>query len=495
MSEQKRSRLFRITEKKLAVVMSSIFLVSLIPVLALSFFSYPAMDDFMFGAPAAAAAGDGFFAAVRAALSATAGYYDSWQGTFTAIPLFCLQPGIWGTRLYAVTTWIMLFALIAGTCRLCSVLLRGYCHAGKPAWLITAACILIPVIQFFPSVYEALYWFNGSVYYLCFQAFMLLWLSDTLLFIKDGKIGHLIPASVYCFLISGGNYVTALLAMELSVILLFVVFRTGKKNGWFLLFPFAILCTGFAFNAAAPGNAMRSAVDFSLSKACSSVLSSIGEAGQSFGEYTSIYVLLLCLILIPVFLKIQRTMDFRFPYPILVLAVAFLLYASSFTPTAFALGLAAGPHRLQNMRYWLFVLILAFSLFYVTGWFSTKLKEEGLLVPVSGLLSKLWERYGFVALVAVFALFSVCLCLSPKRGETATLGAVKSLVSGEASAWRRENALREQLLTSDETDVLLPPHQVRPLLLTSYDENGNTNDTWSVNKMAMYYGKNSVKIQ
>lgn len=340
-----------VTEKALAAFIAVLLFISLVPLLVLSFYTYPAMDDYIFGALTATAAENGFFAVVRSAISTMVEYYDTWQGTFTAIPLFCLQPGIWGTGYYAATTWIMLAAVCGSTIRICSVLLRRLFKASKSSLLVVVGCILILVLQFFPSIYEALYWYNGSVYYLCFQALMLLWLSEVILFLRDGKRIRILLATLYSFLISGGNYVTVLLTIEINIIILFLAFRMQKIKAGFLFLPFLILCTGFYFNASAPGNTVRSKMQLSFSNVINSILSSIGSAGESISEYISVYILLFCLVLIPVFIRIIRYTDFDFPLPIVVFAVSFLFYASSFTPTAFAFGFAEGPHRLRNMRY------------------------------------------------------------------------------------------------------------------------------------------------
>lgn len=115
--------------------------------------------------------------------------------------------------------------------------------------------------------------------------------------------------------------------------------------------------------------------------------------------------------------------------------------------------------------------------------------------PEFNIIKKIKTRYGIPILATVFIAFAVCLCFSPKRSETATLGAMKSLLSGEAFQWRDENIEREKILTSDEADIVLMKHKIHPRILTSYDENGNTNDMWSLIEMEIYYGKNSITIR
>ena len=87
--------------ERTCLVMGLLFLVSLIPLLRLSFCSHPAGDDYAYGLQAHLAweSTHSLFQTVKAALDTVAGYYTTWQGTYASIFLMALQPAVFSQRL------------------------------------------------------------------------------------------------------------------------------------------------------------------------------------------------------------------------------------------------------------------------------------------------------------------------------------------------------------------------------------------------------------
>ena len=102
-----------------------VLLLSLLPMLYIAQYDLPLGDDVIYGAPVTSALQQD--ASVSSALSAAAGVvaekFQSWQGTFSAIFLMALQPGVFGLSYYQITPYLMLGALIASTLLLTYTLL------------------------------------------------------------------------------------------------------------------------------------------------------------------------------------------------------------------------------------------------------------------------------------------------------------------------------------------------------------------------------------
>ena len=101
----------------LSIAMVSLLAISLLAMLSIAKYDLPMGDDVIFGKPAqeALAGQRNIGMALSAAAGVVAEKYHSWQGTFSAIFLMALQPGVFGTSSYQVTPYLMLGALIAST--------------------------------------------------------------------------------------------------------------------------------------------------------------------------------------------------------------------------------------------------------------------------------------------------------------------------------------------------------------------------------------------
>ena len=91
----------------LAAILLVGYCLSLIPILYAGFFAHPIGDDFNFSYRVhhALLSGNSLLEAVVDTVSTT---YNKWQGTFSAIVLFSLQPGGFSSSSYYLTTFIMI---------------------------------------------------------------------------------------------------------------------------------------------------------------------------------------------------------------------------------------------------------------------------------------------------------------------------------------------------------------------------------------------------
>ena len=93
--------------------MAAVFFVSLIPLIVIAVYNYPADDDFNFVLPAADAwvRTGSLVEVVKAIWNKGVDTYASWQGDFVSTALFSITPIIFNIRLYFLSNWFTLALL------------------------------------------------------------------------------------------------------------------------------------------------------------------------------------------------------------------------------------------------------------------------------------------------------------------------------------------------------------------------------------------------
>ena len=127
-------------ETAVAATLICLLVLALVPMVAISAFDHSYADDWHYGVDAhlALEAGKGVAGAIAAAAAEVADTFFSWQGTYSAIFLMALQPGVWSEELYGVGAVAIMVALVASTFFASSVLVRDVLGGGRSAAVATA---------------------------------------------------------------------------------------------------------------------------------------------------------------------------------------------------------------------------------------------------------------------------------------------------------------------------------------------------------------------
>ncbi|MDR0220815.1 MAG: hypothetical protein LBI54_05355 [Lachnospiraceae bacterium] len=162
-------------EKRLTVVFSALFVLSLLPIFVIAFYSRPGVDDFKYGADTRIAymTTHNIATVLAAAIETVIETYYAWQGTFSSVFLFSLQPGAFNEAFYPLTTFIMLSMLIGSTVFLLQTVIVGILGLDRKYVVLTGVPILFFCIQCLPLARHAFFWYNGSVHYTFFYSLML----------------------------------------------------------------------------------------------------------------------------------------------------------------------------------------------------------------------------------------------------------------------------------------------------------------------------------
>lgn len=230
----------------------AVFLLSLVPVLWLGQYARAGADDYCYGIAVHRALQEGG-SLLEAVWHTISGYYQSWQGTFSALAFMSLTPCSWSEGAYWITPVVMLVSLAGGTFYLSGVLCRRLLGGSRRDGILVALALLFPSIQCLAQPLHSFYWWNGAVYYTFTYGLSLFYLAGlTGLFLPGRpRPRALAVGALLGILVGGSNYVSALLTALLGLTALAgVLWRLAGRTGWrFPLPPLFTLVTFLFFSA------------------------------------------------------------------------------------------------------------------------------------------------------------------------------------------------------------------------------------------------------
>lgn len=266
----KDRRLRHFSYRSLAVMSVFFLAVSLVPVLYCSFFDYATGDDFGYSAGVHIALEEGrnLLYIVRLIMTDIRNSYYSYQGTWSSLFLFHLQPGIYGERVYTIVPWIALTSFLLGTGYFLYEAMVHILHYTRAVFCVVFCGLSVLSIQYMPKMRGGLFWYTSVAHYLIPYCVCMLCFAWSLKWIASGERRYLAAMSAGMAYLGGAGYPTIVAsAAWLFFLILFECIRgrhlSGKKiNVFLLLIPFMLLMTGFGISAAAPGNRNRGGAEF-----------------------------------------------------------------------------------------------------------------------------------------------------------------------------------------------------------------------------------------
>ena len=356
----------------LAAALAVVFVISLIPILYVSFYAHPLYDDFGFSkyVHSAVVNGGGVIEVIAAAFKRVAEAYSTWQGTFSAILIFSLQPGAFSDDLYFLTTFIMVFSLTLSTIFFIDTIAVRWMKSRRSYGFLISLLILFCSIQFVIDKQEAFYWFNGASYYTLFYSLALVLFALLIrMYLTDSgkkRIALFVGILLLAAFIGGGNYTTGLITAMLLFLTAFAMFFTKNRYKWLYLAIFAVFMISFVISMVSPGNSVRAAQSDGMS-AVKAIAMSVFYAAYYIGQWTDLQQIAVFLFLLPTLYSIAKKAEFSFRYPLWVILFAFLCFAAQLTPPLYAMS-SIGSGRQINIYYYSYYLLILFSLFYLCGW-------------------------------------------------------------------------------------------------------------------------------
>lgn len=357
--------------------------ITMIPMIYISQYVWPCADDFEMGLGTKAALEQtGSLWEVLKEAARFAGYkYENWQGTFSAIFLMALQPGIWGDEYYGIGAVIVIVCLLVSVFVLTYVLMRKLAKCTRSVWLILCTLPLWAWLMRVMYTEEAFYWWNGAFYYVGFHSCAMLMTAAALCvwngWEKYGKLKKavcLILGGMFCFLLGGGNYVTALMLVLVLGGMALAAALKRKKSKAVLGVYFSCTLAALLVSVAAPGNTAHMNANFQNDiSAFEAIGIAIKDGLSNVKDWTNVFVVALYVFLLPFIWQLARGCSLSFRLPVVATILSGGLYLAGYAPISYTFG-GYAPGRIVNLYYWNYYWLLLFNIFYWIGWIDTKIR-------------------------------------------------------------------------------------------------------------------------
>ena len=495
--------LFRSAVTAVAVLGVALLVATLVPLVLISAYNHSYADDWHYGVWAHLTleqTGNVGLAVVTALEQSVKAWFE-WQGTYSAIFLMAIEPGVFGEQYYVLAAPLVMASLVAGTFFFAHVALVELLGAERGAWVAVSSAAVAVQLLLQPSPVEGIFWFNSAVYYTTYHAAALALMGVLLRICNPARAarptGAIVASCLLAAFVAGGNFVTALVACEVMVALIVGLIVRARRCATAVLPSFAVMVVGLALSLAAPGNGVRQETQFPGEGAgvWGTVWESSLAAFQYLQQWSTGLVLLLVAFCLPLVLRVvsraaARGWGFRLPGAVVVGSVA--LFATSFTPTFWAQG-SVGPGRVQNCRFDLFVVLLLLDVVWVCGWLAARRRAAGAgscrrAVPSARDAA---VASGLAALVAVCVVGS--MAADETLGEELTsVSAARSVASGQAAAYDEQVWARIDMIEgSTESSLRVPYYTDVPHVLLMGDIRDNM-DNYINYRLCQWYGKDSI---
>lgn len=226
----------QLSEKTVARLMAILFFCSLVPLIVIALYNYPADDDFGFVLPAATAWVNtgSLWEVAKAIWQKTYDTYMTWQGNFASTAYFAITPIIFNIDLYFLSNWFTLALLCLSTGYLLKGALCVHLHVSRPTFWIVYVALMTLMLQFMPEMGYSVYWHNGGTYTLtvCFLMLLMGLLLRTLApqSRRRGAV-RAVLSSLCAFILGGSFYGPMLGAFVLLLLLTLTLWAEKRRKG------------------------------------------------------------------------------------------------------------------------------------------------------------------------------------------------------------------------------------------------------------------------
>jgi hypothetical protein len=411
--------------------------------------------------------------------------YHIYQGTWSSVFLFTLQPEVFSNKAYPLVTFASLLLTIALNSLLLHYLLVKIVKFPFPRFMFINALFLLINIHFVDSYRSAFFWQIGVVHYQIPYLFCLMIIILVLRYTKTYKKHTLALICVIATFLGGSNYQAVLFSLSIMMIAILVMqVAYREKRVYWLLLPMILELSGLIISMKSPGNSIRGGPDFgfTLERFGEAIFISLKLAFRDIGAYIiekPLMIVLLLFMMIAIFFTFLKITEQRLQYPLpgLVFIVTFLIFAAMQTPQIFAgvsiyartavvhmsqgltpefpdggLGTSGG---VWNFSLYVFTLMVLVNGVYFIGWLFTKYGNK-----IKSISSLLWLK-GMISFNVLVLAVTLMLLLSPTQeigiNRTTFNVCYSYLVSGRAETYKNHMRLQTAiLLNAQGIDVVVP---------------------------------------
>lgn len=447
--------------KKINIGLVVAFVLSLIPILAISPYTFARADDYGYGYSAhLALENTGSFLEVISAIGKViAEKYMEWQGTYSSIFLMTLQPAIFDEKLYSIVPMFFITIITLASYFFMKNILVDFLHVDKTAGRTCILAYILVVIQCIPVKQSAYFWYNGAVHYVVAHC-LLLCMLVFLLRIAQGKVSkcNYLGAILCAVYIGGTNYVSVVgtLFIYLTIIFGLAVTKSWKKYKGIVGVTIVYL-TAAAVNILAPGNFKKMDMSHGYGLIESFILAFVKSSEYILGKWMHWTVFALVAISAPILWKAVKTIDFKFPCPGIVIGYSWCYMASLFFMPLFSTTIIE-VGRFNNIMYLEWMLWILIDIGYFFGWLQRKYFVEGIKD-----LCIDEKKYYLKIFAVILGMATLSFIAEPHKYTT--IFAVETLQEAKLQEYSQDYWHNVELLKGDEREVLLKPLDNIPELL------------------------------
>ncbi len=476
----------------------------IIPLLRFALYSVPWYDDYGYGDAVRRFLSIDYSlgSALWGAFSCVRTQWYIWQGTYSSMFFMAMAPLAWNEQYYFLGPISLIIVLTVSVFLLVRVLMRKVLNADPVCSLILQATVTASVVEMIHSDRAGFYWYNSGVHYVGTHSLLLLtaavWIQ--ILYAKKKiSVALLVFLSILGGVIGGGaNYVSALqgLLLGLTIFVLGVIL-IRKKRALLLLPSLLVYIVGFYYNVSAPGNSIRQQYFSGGAPSSMSALSAIGhsfiEAFRYIPTFTGWRTVAVMILLVPFIWKLVKKTEFRFRFPGIVVLWSFCLYATGFTPSLYAMGIA-GLGRTLNAVKITWLLLLFINEIYCLGWLREMIRQ-GKFAGLMRRIPESWRKQegipaAFYLIIALIMLF-IFSQDTWQEGHYSTYSAYHYVHTGEANEFHKEYLARVEMIVNGGNVVVVPPYHFRPAPIC-VDDLSEDPENEANRFMAGWYGKEAI---
>ena len=460
----------RISRRALARMMAALFVLSLIPLVLVAVYNYPADDDFGFVLPVSTAWVNtgSLWEVLKAIWQKTYETYLTWQGDFVSTALFCVTPMVFDIDLYFLDNWAMLSLLCLSVGYLVKGLTAHWLKADKTTFWLVYPAVMVLMLQFMPSISYSIFWHNGGQYTTAACTLMLL--VGLLLRCENEQtkarsMVRMACAALLGFMLGGSFFGPALGALVLAALWTLAAWARKSRGKWHSTAALAFFVLAFLISVLAPGNALRQERTGESMGAVMTVITAVLDSFDLVGQWMAPQLWAMLLLIVPALWKPLKESSHHFRHPLWVFVMLYGLFSASLAPGIYT-GFGYDTARYLNVVYFYFLIMAVGSVAYFEGafirWLERAQKDREWAHHLLLSAQDVGKRFCAVYLAVVIFLttmggFGFTIM------NTASVSALKSLVTGEAKQFKQEMAQRQEYIRVTDSDVVaVQPLSVQP---------------------------------
>jgi len=442
----------------------AIGIISILPLIIISFFNNPTADDFCYNCISRDL---GFW-------NAQLSWYMDWTGRYTSSAILSIRPLVSDTFLFYKLMPIGLLISLFTSIYFCSSLL--FINLKKRDIFILTFFIMILYLIQMPSISQGFYWLAGSITYQLSNVLAILLCSILIKLIETNERKYLIISVFFAFLIVGSNETAMLLITFLIGTIFIYRFIQLKKINYSLLILLIFVVIFSLIVIKSPGNAIRASYYPNKNQIFYAIYKSILAVKSYLGIWLP-FIIVFTFIFFDYFsknIKINASKIFNVN-PIIVFLVVFSIPFIGFFTGYWSVG-RTPPFRTINVIYFYFLI----GLIYLTFVLFFKLKQSNSnFITYSN-----WVKYSLFIIIFI------------QLGQENNIRAAYSdLLSGKAYNYDFELRNRYKNIQNSTNDILyVPKLNYEPVTIFCGDITSNSKDS-SNQCYDAYYKPKSIIIK